>query len=210
MKKIFFPLLLFNLFFFLFPKAYAANICTENKYDELKRKASTIQVEWELKFDEKNNNYFEVEVSGVDKDLILIYNDIIYEPANGYIKIFSQLQGGNTYQFKFYGGYDNPCAEEYVYTKTLQIPKYNKYSELDVCKEYSKWELCDKWYSSPIADEEEFYQKLEEYKEKIKSGEIVIEDDNKNTNLIITVGIVSLILVCIAGVYYFKFYKKKK
>lgn len=111
-------LILFNL-----GKVEAANICTEKKYNDLKQKAANIEMKWELKFDKSNNHYFEVSASNVDKDLMLIMSNVVYEPdENGSIIVSLPLEGGNTYQFKYYGAYYHPCVEEYIYTKNLKFP----------------------------------------------------------------------------------------
>lgn len=148
----------------------AANICTATKYNELKREAYKATVSWELKFDEKNSHYFEVTVSNMNSSVILKFGDAIYESKEdgSAFKINARLNGGNTYEFNFYGGYDHPCVEEYVYTKRLEIPNYNKYSELDDCIEYEEFPLCNKWYSGTIEDEDYFYEKLEIYKKSLE------------------------------------------
>lgn len=207
MKKCFLPLFISILFFVLPFSVNAANLCTESKYNALKQKASKVEANWNLKFDEKNNAYFEVSFNNVDDDLLLLYNNVYYEPSNSKIELVTLLEGGNTYEFNFYGGYDNPCVEEYLYTKKLEIPKYNKFSEMKECSEYTEWDLCDKWYSGYIESEEDFYNKLEEYKEKIKTGEIVLGKKGKNNYALYTLifGFTLIVLICA-----YKFIKKKK
>lgn len=207
MKKIF--LMLFcSLLFISFDEAYAANLCTINKYETLQNKVDNIEIDWELEFDDNNNYYFIVSIKGVDKDLLLKHNGIVYEPENGIIVLETFLQGGNDYSFKFYGGYEHSCVEEYVATKTIKIPKYNKYSELDVCKNREKWEICDKWYSGDFNDEADFYEKFEEYKRKVENGEIIIESDT-SYGIIFVIAIVILIIVMLL-LYVLKTKKKVK
>ena len=206
MKKVFILFIFVLLIICNTDSVFAANLCTKEKYNDLKEKASNVEIEWELKYDENDNFYFKVNANNVDDDLILFFDNLYYEPKDGNIEVLTFLEGGNTYQFKFYGGYNHPCVEEYIYTRNLTIPKYNKYSELEVCSEYSEWELCDKWYSGEIKDTEDFYNKLEEYKKKLASGEIVIEKDNNK--LYYSFGII--IIIIIIAILFLLFYKKKK
>lgn len=205
MKKVYILFIFILLITCNTDSVFAANLCTKEKYNDLKEKAAEIEIKWELKYDDENNFYFETVVSNIDENLILFFGGIYYEPENGSIEVLTPLEGGNTYQFKFYGGYNHPCVEEYVYTKNLTIPKYNKYSELEACSEYSEWDLCDKWYSGEIENINDFYNKLEEYKQKINAGEIVLERENNNLYYIFT-----LIIIIIFVISFLIMYKRKK
>ena len=208
MVKRFYFLLLFLMIVMSIPNVYASNICTRTKFNDLKSKAIKIKAEWELRFDENDNYYFEVTLSNVDKDLMIKFNQVYYEPLDGKIKLNDKLEGGNTYNLQFYGGYQHSCVEQYIYTKKLAIPKYNKYSKMKECETYKEWELCDKWYSGLIIDENDFYYKLAEYKRKISSGEIVIKKDNKINPICIS--IVVLFVIIIGGFVCFSINKKSK
>lgn len=208
MKKNF--LIAFALTLLLFPIGAHAELCTKDYYNTLKEKASKVNVEWNLVEDDDKRS-IEVVISNMDKDLMLIYADSVYEYNDGNdIVLVNGISGGKEYQFKFYGAYYTPCTEEYVYTKNILIPKYNIYSELEECKEYSKWELCDKWYQGEIKDKGDFYEKLNEYKEKINSGEIKIEDEKDSHNsliiLLVSGGIIIIIAICLT----IKYKRKKK
>lgn len=161
---------LFALCFFFPIPADAANLCTGSRYNELKRAAYNVQLSWNLKFDSDNKPYFEITASNMNKDVLLIFNDSVYETPNdnATIVIASYLDGGHTYEFKFYGGYDSPCAEEYIYTRQLKVPKYNTYSESEECIEYEEFPLCGKWYEGSIRDREYFLEQLEIYKKSIE------------------------------------------
>ena len=78
------------------------------------------------------------------------------------------LEGGRTYEFKFYGGYDSACVEEYLYIRKLEIPKYNYYSEKDACIEYEEFPLCGKYYSGDIPSDEYFNEQLQAYIDSLK------------------------------------------
>jgi len=196
--------------FVIKPEKIDAAICTKSIYAELKEKASNIKADWELKFDEKENHYFVVNLSNIDKDLMLIFAGNVYEPKDGKINMTIPLEGGKNYEFKFYGAYYHPCVEEYVYTKNLKIPKYNTYSKLDECKKYSDWELCDEWYQGEIEDYDDFYLKLEEYKKKIESGEIVPKSKKEEKKITLIILIVIILISIISFVLYKVIDKKKK
>ena len=61
----------------------------------------------------------------MNKDVLLKFGDAVYEANDdgSQFIINTVLEGGNTYEFKFYGGYDNPCVEEYIYTKEINYSK---------------------------------------------------------------------------------------
>ncbi len=200
----------------------AANICTANKYNALKAKAFKIELSYELKFDEKHNPYFEITVMNMTEDLILKFNSTIYEAKeNGTFVINTKLQGGNTYKFNFYGGYNNACVEQFIYSKSLTLPRYNIFSEREECIEYEDFPLCRKWYSKEIGSETEFLDALEEYKKTLEKKEpIDLDTDEKGlfdkliefyqNNLIITLPIT---LAIVGGALYYvarKVIKKKK
>ena len=222
MKKI---LILSLLFFPLISiiNVDAANICTATKYNELKREAYKVELTWDLKFDDAHNHYFEVTVANMNKDVLLKFGDAVYEANDdgSQFIINTVLEGGNTYEFKFYGGYDNPCVEEYIYTKELTLPKYNKYNELEECIEYEEFPLCNKWYPGDIKDKDYFLEQLEIYKKSLEKPEEpkpVVE--NKNifqkiwdfyiNNIKITFPITMLIILSIIILVIIKIRKKKK
>ena len=72
------------------------DLCTEKKYDILHDKASSVKLDWELKFDEDNNHYFEVTAYDISEDLIFKYGGITYEPIDGRIKFYNFFNGNNT------------------------------------------------------------------------------------------------------------------
>ncbi len=209
MKK---RLLLVAILMMLFiPTVNASNICTQKKFNELKQKASKVKVEWKLKFEDEDTDdyYFEISISNVDKDLVVKANGIYYEPDEGNIVLDSKLTGGNTYDIQFYGGFDHVCVEQYIFTKKIKVPLYNKYYKMKECETYKEFPLCDQWYNGVIINEEDFYAQLEEYKSKIENGEIVIEKE-KDDNTLIIVAVLAVVVVAIAAGYFFATNKKTK
>ncbi len=162
-------LLLFVFLLLIIPSTVNAELCTSKKYGDLKRKAYNAQISWELKFDESNTAYFEATVFNLDKDIILIFNDANYEAdSEGKVYIPTLLDDGQTYEFKFYGGYDSACVEEYLYTRKVDIPKFNYYSQREECIEYEEFPLCGKYYKGEIPSDEYFSKELEKYINSLK------------------------------------------
>ena len=150
-------------------------LCTSKKFSNLKMIAYKTEVSYELKFDNNHDAYFELTVNNVDSSLLVKFNGQLYKPENGTVKIPSRVSGGITYEIKLYGGYDTGCKEEYLYTKKITLPKYNKYSEREECIEYEEFAMCNKWYAKEIVNDEAFEEALNEYKNSL----IVIEPEKE-------------------------------
>ena len=194
---------------FAIKNVYAEGLCTNSKYDDLKSKANKIKASWELNFDNEKQPYFTVKLENVDENLILTFNNHNYIPDDGVINVEEYLMGGGIYDFKIYGGYQTDCVEEYVYTKKVRIPKYNRYSEMKECKEYPEWELCDKWYSGEIESEEDFRNQLNTYLNSGKKEETK-KEDNKSDNSYIAIIIVVVIILTVCFILYSKYQKGRK
>lgn len=188
----------------------ASGFCTSKKYSNLKSKSYKTNFSYELKFDENHNYYFEARATNVSEDILIKFNGITYEPKqdNDTINIESRLEGGMTYEFNLYAGYDTDCNEEFLYTKKLRIPKYNVYSEKDECIEYEEFELCNKWYQGVINSDDDFNEQLQRYIDSLKKEEPEIEVKEEKSlfqkiidfyveNIMITLPITILIVVMI-------------
>lgn len=169
MKK---KILLIVSILFVFALSIKVNaLCTSKRYSNLKMIAYKAEVSYELKFDENHNSYFLLTVNNVDDKILVMFNGAVYEPQNGVVNIATRLPGGQTYEVKLYGGYDTDCVEEYLYTKNITVPKYNKYSERDECIEYEEFYLCNKWYAGEITNEESFENELDTYIKSLNTNE---------------------------------------
>ena len=159
-------LLFIAIFIFIFTFGFVTKVeafCSSKSYNDLKATAYKATVSYELKFDSRNNAFFQLVVQNVDKDILVLFGGHYYEPVDGIVRIDTIVAGGNTYEVMLYGGYDTYCNQEYLYTKRITVPKYNKYSERDECIEYEEFALCNKWYSGYISGEDEFLDRLNEY-----------------------------------------------
>ena len=157
---------------FVFTLSLKVNaLCTSKRYSNLKMIAYKAEVSYELKFDENHNYYFLLTVNNVDDNILVVFEGATYEPKNGVVNIASRLPGGQTYEVKLYGGYETDCVEEYLYTKNITVPKYNRLSERDECIEYEEFYLCNKWYSGNITDDESFENELDAYIKSLNKDE---------------------------------------
>ncbi|MBR1385552.1 MAG: hypothetical protein IJ568_01840 [Bacilli bacterium] len=194
MKKILIYILL--LLVILPLTVHAEQLCIKKVYEELAAKVNEV----EIKMTEKDDQ-IEVEVTNVDKDLMIYYNGNTYEPIDGKVTIIMD-KTTNNYDLKFYGGYDHACVEEYIATKRL----YNKYSEKDECNGNEEWELCQKEYDGYIKDDEEFEEKLNEYLKSDEKKEIESEKKNNKQKFIL----ITLLVIIIFGICGYKINNNKK
>ena len=206
----------FFAFNFFVTDVYAVReICTSNEQSKLTSKAHKIEFTYTLKFNDKNEAYFEVMYVNLQPGLEIRYGENTYtysdEESSGTIKNSFQ-NTGLTYEFEIYAAYGYPCVGELLYTKTLKLPKYNKYSEYDQCIEYEEFPMCHKWYEGEIENEKYFLDKLEEYKKSLEKPieKPPVVEEEKNifekfidfyvSNLIISLPVTILIIVSIVFV----------
>ena len=101
-----------------------------------------------------------------------------------------------------------------MYTKKLDLPKYNLYSERPECIEYEEFPLCNKWYQGNIKSYEEFEIKLQNYIDSLKPVEEK-EDKKEEKGIlqklidfyvehIVYTGIVTVVVVVGLGYYIVK------
>lgn len=210
-KRYSFIIFLFVMALLIIPSMKVnAGLCTQKVYDGLAARAKKVTAEWNLYFDNNKQPYFKVKLGNIDSDLMIIFNEYNYVPINGEVEINEYLMGGDIYKFKVYGGYDTDCVEEFLYAKSVKIPKYNSYSEKEECKDNPEWKLCDKFYEGKIENDQDFYDKLNQY---INSGEKekAINTTKKDDFTVLIVIVIILFLV--ATYVFFKSHKnnsKKK
>ena len=160
----------------------AANICNASRHNALKAKAYKIDLSYELKFDEEHNPYFEITVMNMTDELMLKFAGTTYKASEtGMFVLDDKLEGGNTYKFNFYGGYGNVCVEQFVYSKSIKLPKYNIYSEREECIEYEDFPLCNKWYPKEIGSDNDFLEALEIYKDSLVDNKPIDLDKDDST-----------------------------
>lgn len=71
------------------------------------------------------------------------------------------------------------CNGDKIKTLTLKIPKYNFYSQLEVCNDVPEFYLCQEYIDFEI-DPSKFYDQVADYKEKKENPELseIIVNDN--------------------------------
>jgi len=155
-------------------------ICGEKNKSELENKVSKIKLTYELitevsKEEEEDGlgGYFRVKVTN--------FSENIYIKIDGYEYHFKDVgesfnlsnrfpYGGGKVKLDFYGEDGHPCKSHYISSKTITLPKYNVFSELEECLEYEEFALCNRYYKGSIESKEDFLKKLEEYKNNIKNN----------------------------------------
>ncbi len=165
--------LIIAVFIILFtPVICFADLCTTNKYNALKDKIKDIEIKWEFVEEEKQ---YKFTFKNVDPLIMVYYNDKYYESNdNKEAVIYTSAESGNEYGFKLYGSYDSSCIEEYLDTKNITVTKYNPYSEKEECKDNEDFELCKKLYDGEIKGEEEFEDKLTDYRNETTIKNLII------------------------------------
>lgn len=176
---------LFTLFFSMDNVYAARQICSSNEQMKLENKARKVDFTYTLKFNEDNKPYFEVMYFNLQAGLEIRYGENTYvfsdDQSTGKIQNSFQNNGG-VYEFDIYAAYGYPCVGEHLYTKKLQLPKYNIYSEYDECIEFEEFPMCRKWYEGEIENEAHFYEELEKYKKSLEKPDekppVVEEEKN--------------------------------
>ena len=186
MKKIMIVIIAVLLIVFI-PKVEAARIvCTGSNMSKMRTKAYKVTVNYEH-VSENGERYFLIRIANVEKGLEVRADGHTFENGTNEVEVFEFRKYSNeltTVPIEIYASYGYPCVGELLYTKKLDLPKYNFYSERDECIEYEEFPLCNKWYQGNIADDDEFEIKLEEYIESLKEKEEVKEEKEKDKNII--------------------------
>ena len=201
-------------------------VCSNSRLSELRKQASNlkvtyvpVKVEEQQKPDPENGitkvseNYVEVKLFNMTSQLRahVIVNggsgsyekDVTYldeKPDDDSIT-FRQLASNVNieYTFEIYSDDFSECMNEKLRTLKITVPKFNFYSELDVCKEIPDYYLCAP-YTTYNIDGSTFYDKVADYKEKLNNQEIVGEDDSNNGVVSQTISTLSKYKYVIVGV----------
>lgn len=93
------------------------------------------------------------------------------------------LKPGSTLTISIYATNKNYCSGYKVLSKIINVPYYNPYFGSDLCIGNEKLYLCQE-HTNVTLNEEEFKEKIESYKEKLKKDEEeIVEDVVKEYNL---------------------------
>lgn len=120
----------------------------------------------------RNDTKKSVEAYTKDKDADgVIYIDTGYAAQ---VKLFTVKIRSN----------DSNCKNEILKTVAITTPKYNKFSQYMVCQENPDFNLCQQFTTTDYSDvtEDQFNEKLEEYKTKKE------EEERKQKSILYNIG----------------------
>lgn len=176
MKKI----LTFLTVMFLFNiNVSAASLCTYKEQTELNSKAANIKVSYEAmeetigEDDVYINNYFKISIINVTEDFYVVVKNNINkdektftssDAKDGLITFnWTNINEITNFTILVYTTNNTNCAHEKFKTIYLTTPRYNVYSDRDICYENSDFYLCQKYVTFAEIDDMEFLNKLDNY-----------------------------------------------
>lgn len=177
MKKILYAIIFIMCFTFKINDIYADEL--EKILEPYKKEAEKVTARYQLDenyTDEngnKKNGIFIIEISNLTEDLKVKIDDgdfIRYDKTDNGTLILNGIESGIKKIYIY-----SVKVPTYLRTITVNIPKYNYYSEREECNGISKEELdvCDKWYKYEL-NETTFLKKINEYKKT--------QEENKDNN----------------------------
>lgn len=212
--------------------------CNATNLNELRTMASNIKVSYVPNVVERNDapspehgvditrtRVLDIKIYNITSKLYIVASptgsnvkpeEVIVTLANvapdGSATIRQPAQSENmTYTFKVFSDAYG-CSTKVLRTFKLTLPRFNYYSELDICQDIPEFYLCQQ-YTTYKVDGSTFYDKVDDYKEKLSvqsNGNGVIAEDNslvsnalssmsKNkyiiVGIIVAIGVVLTILV---------------
>lgn len=222
MKKHKFLLSILSLSLFIPSTTYAD--CTKEEIDNFKEIEDEYKITYEFDKDTKTYtiNFVNPNPGNYGYKLIYVKNEktkLEYNLTTIIEKNYSKtnFSSGN-YIFEIYGNTDT-CNEK-LKSKTLVLPKYNKYSEDPLCEGIEEFVLCQPTYDKDI-DYESFVSRVNSYKNKMSNTKkeeepTVVKEENKilkyvKDNLIqIIIIIVFIIMVIITIILTAKSIRKSR
>lgn len=177
MKKILYAIIFIACFTFRINNIYADEL--EKILEPYKKEAEKVTARHQLDenyTDEngnKKNGMFIIEINNLTENLKVKIDDgdfIRYDKTDNGKLILNGVESGIKKIYIY-----SVKVPTYLKTITVNIPKYNYYSEREECNGISKEELdvCDKWYKYEL-NETTFLKKINEYKKT--------QEENKDNN----------------------------
>lgn len=223
-KKIF--VIIFMLAFFLMIGNVSAaedkeNMCTPTQLSELRSMAANVKVTYvpvteaeklttpngESGADYVSKRYLDIKIFNLNTKLIVNAKNGIdsFTVTSGDIGgdgavTIRQPASTSAIKYEFevtsllYG-----CSLETLRTIKLTLPKYNYYSQLDVCDDIPDYYLCQP-YTTYSVDGGTFYDKVDEYKAKLSTLEKEKEENNNTTFVTNTMSGISKYKYLIVGI----------
>ena len=203
-------------------KTEARVVCRSKDLSDLRAKAYTTTLSYQLHKNEDGSHYYEVIITNLNEDIIAKVEGATInglKPGEKY-SIDKYYLDGYVIEVELYGGAKTACPNQKLTTKRLMLPKYNVYSEREECIEYEEFPLCNPWYKGNIGGDYYFEKELNEYIEKLKPKQKEEPVEEKTTlekiidyylnNAIFTIPLTVIVVGGIATIITRKVLKKKR
>lgn len=195
-------LLFFVFCMFLYPLVTEAE-CSYERISELSKMASNVQLSYTYEL--KQTIEYDVHITNLTNDLyaidsigyVIYTNDVSLHYVYDERKLFHP---GDTISYKIYSNDEN-CKDEYIMTKYITLPNYNRFALSNECKKYPGFKYCSLWDNSNVSYKE-FYDELNDYKTNFTKDNIDKFDNSNNSKLIfnnyyVVIGFVMLLFIII-------------
>ncbi len=168
------------LAFWLIPNVVQVQAeCSYERTAELSRIASNLQFSYEYEMHDTGDPTFTVTINNLTDDIYVVDNYGVVFSGTGE-KTQNYLNGAEP-KFIVYSN-DSDCYGEKLLTSYLNLPKYNWYSQEDICLQNSEYELCAIWYDVSDIDPDQFESLVENY-EKSKDNASGVDENDDTQNL---------------------------
>lgn len=125
-------------------------------------------------------------LSKVDEDGVISYTAYFYNFTDNVIikdssdniydtGIIENLKPGSALVLSFYASDNNYCSGYKISSRVINVPYYNPYFGSDICKGYESFLLCQENVDVSLT-QNQFEEKLQEYKESLIKDEIIVDD----------------------------------
>lgn len=174
----------------------ADSVCDYNFQAELNAEAANVKVNYEIREEKTQGTYGEFSYDYFAINFLNITDNIYVEVKNNYngetFRINSSDTNNGMYEYKWagneeivtftisvYGSTVSKCPLLKLKTLYLTLPRFNKYSEYDMCLDNQDYYLCKKYVTFTDIDEDEFIKSFESYVDGFtdKKGEEIPKEE---------------------------------
>lgn len=153
--------------------------CDYTRVANLKKIASNVNITYDYKIVD-NKAYFDITFANLKND-IYIY-DSFHEKAyfnDGEVTI-RDFESGISYRF-FIKSNDSSCKDDILFTKYVNLPKYNMYYGDPLCEGIEDYTLCQRWGSYYVSSYAEYKEQIMKYKESLNKKTDIKDNKNNKT-----------------------------